>query len=852
MRLLSVLGSLLLVVSGLLAVQLLAPSAAHADGYPQTGWHATSVFNDGSTRSTTVIDCQSVIISNMGGGTSYDSSGWTYTPPMPVTPSTGVTGAMGAEVNLDSGHPRVGETFYLHVWMRSISTPCGFQGIVPVFVLPSGVSIDTTAKTLCFFDGVAENDATCPQPGTAKFQSATATTGKANSWQILCGYATGCYDTHYWPTVGSHGVEIAVPVTSATTFNGSITGGAVINTEDVPTYYAMQAPLNVFAANTGTGVTPPASTTNPAVSDPGYAYRIRYDDPSTITSASYVLNPSQATAHGLLSRAEVFTNHVPGQVVFVRDTVRSRIASAPATVAGFNNGYATQVAQWAMGSIDNAGDSFQSEFDWRPTGNGSNPSMGVANGTTYYWRYGYVPYPGGSTPSGEIVWGDVESFAAPPSGLTCNGIPATVAIGLGELPTPGDDVIVGTAGDDAINGLGGNDTICGGGGRDTINGGAGNDKIYGEAGDDVLIGGDGNDTLRGGDGNDILLPGLGADTAFGEAGFDTVSYSDITVPYSSSTAAYTGVWVCSSTCASGFTNVAGAAGLDEIGADNATQGHIAWPERIIGTPFDDVVDGLETGTVVIGGDGDDRLSGGPGADTFQPGRGHDTVTGGPGDAVSYLDVAGGVTASLVAGTPGSDTITGVSALSGGPGRDVLIGTPGADRISGGGGDDLLRGGGGNDTLRGGAGNDRLDGGPGNDRLLAGIGNDTLFGGAGADTLDGGPGDDRLSGDADADVLIGGTGNDRILAGPGNDRILAGPGNDAAWGGPGNDRVYGGPGDDRVYGEAGNDLLYGEAGKDTLSGGAGRDLLVGAAGKDLCLGGAGHDRARSCERRRQIP
>jgi len=787
MRIRSVLCALLMVLSGSVGLSLATagPASATTYGYPQDGWHANSVFADGASRSTTVIDCQSSIIANMGTGGAI------------VTPSTGVIAAMGAEVNLDQGYPRVnGDRFYLHVWARSISTPCGFQGVVPVFTLPSGLTIDTTSHTVCAFDGQLLDDATCPQPGSAKFQSAQSTTGQANSWQILCGYANGCYDSYYWPTVMGHGVEIAVPVKATAAFNGTVAGGAVINTDDRPVFYPMQAPLNVFATNTGTGVTPPASATNPSVPDPGYAYRIRYDNPSTKTRANYELTPAWQTTYGVLSRAEVFTNHVPGQVVFVRDTDKSRITAAPTTVAGFNGSYHSQVAQWAMGSIDNAGDSFQSEFDWRPTGNGSNASMPVTPGTTYYWRYGYVPYPNGTTPSGEIVWGGVQSFNRPAA--TCDGLTPTVSIGLGELPTPGDDVIIGTPGNDTINGLGGNDTICGGGGNDTIDGGPGNDKIYGEAGKDVLIGGDGNDTLRGGDGDDVLLPGLGSDTAYGEAGFDTVSYSDITTAYNSPTAPYTGVWVCSSSCAGGFTNVAGAAGLDEIGANNPTQGHIAWPERIVGTGFNDRFDGLETGTTVVGGAGDDTMASGPGKDTFLPGAGHDIVTGGTGDIVSYADVRSGVTASLVPGTPASDVITGITTLLGGPGRDVLIGSSKADRIDGGAGNDTIRGGGGNDVLIG------------------------------------GPGADLLYGDA------------------GNDRIQGVDGNDVVHGGAGNDVITGGAGNDKLWGEAGNDNLNGGAGKDSLNGGPGKDLLAGAAGRDICAGGPQKDRASGCEVKKQIP
>ncbi len=609
MRIRSVLVSLLLVLSGSVGLSLATAGSASAAtwDFPHDGWHANSVFADGGSRSTTVIDCQSTIIANMGSGTSF------------VTPGTGVIAAMGAEVNLDQGYPRVnGDRFYLHVWARSISTPCGMQGVVPVFTLPPGLSIDTSSHTVCAFDGKLLDDVTCPQPGSSKFQSAQSTTGVANSWQILCGYNQGCFKDYYWPTVMGHGVEIAVPVKATKAFNGTVDGGAVINNSGRAVFYPMTAPLNVFATNTGTGTTPPASVGNPSVPDPGYAYRVRYDNQSTMTSSTYKLDTSMHTTYGYLSRAEVFTNHVPGQVVFIRDTDRNRISSAPTTVSGFNGSYHSQVAQWAMGAIDNSGDSFQSEFDWRPTGAGSDPSMPIASNKTYYWRYGYVPYPGGS-PSGEIVWGSVQSFSAPPR--TCNGRPVTVAIGLGELPTSGADVIAGTPGNDAINGLGGNDTICGGSGNDTISGGDGNDTVYGESGNDILIGNAGNDLLNGGTGKDLFVPGTGHDTVRGDRS-DVVSYAD----------ASTGVVAsltpgnAASDAITGITTLIGGPGSDTLIGSSAA-------DRIIGGNGNDRISGRAGNDVLLGGAGNDRLNGGAGKDKLNGGAGKDYLVGAGGKDV---------------------------------------------------------------------------------------------------------------------------------------------------------------------------------------------------------------------------
>lgn len=122
----------------------------------------------------------------------------------------------------------------------------------------------------------------------------------------------------------------------------------------------------------------------------------------------------------------------------------------------------------------------------------------------------------------------------------CAGLLVTVDIGLGEKPTGGDDVIVGTEGRDKIKAGGGNDVVCALGGDDRVVAGAGDDKVYsgpgsdvviggkgadrlyGSAGDDRLRGGKGQDELRGGSGNDQLSGDAGADRIFGQGGNDTM------------------------------------------------------------------------------------------------------------------------------------------------------------------------------------------------------------------------------------------------------------------------------------------------------------------------------------------
>ena len=162
---------------------------------------------------------------------------------------------------------------------------------------------------------------------------------------------------------------------------------------------------------------------------------------------------------------------------------------------------------------------------------------------------GLAPYVGLETAVGEVVESELDSsdlvavifVAAVPLGGDCQGLPATVNVALGEMPTDGADVIVGTEGDDVINGLGGNDIICGlggddiinaGNGADTVHGGEGNDAInagqgrdvvFGDGGDDFISGGKGKDTIRGGDGNDDLRGNNGTDSIGGGAGDDFIN-----------------------------------------------------------------------------------------------------------------------------------------------------------------------------------------------------------------------------------------------------------------------------------------------------------------------------------------
>ncbi|MGQ0657523.1 MAG: beta strand repeat-containing protein [Chromatiales bacterium] len=227
---------------------------------------------------------------------------------------------------------------------------------------------------------------------------------------------------------------------------------------------------------------------------------------------------------------------------------------------------------------------------------------------------------------------------------------------------------------------------------------------------------------------------------------------------------------------------------------------------------------------------------------------------------------------LLNGTANNDTIFGKA------GNDVLNGLGGNDTLLGGIDNDTLNGGIGNDTLNGNAGNDILNGGSGVDTMRGGLGNDTyivnsaldvvieLAGtGSGNDTvrsfvsftlganvenltLDGGAaingaGNARVNtiiGNGAANVLSGGAGNDTLDGQGGNDTLNGGAGDDLLQGGDGNDRLNGGIDNDTLNGELGNDRLNGNAGNDILNGGDGNDTLNGGDGNDFLTGGIGVD------------
>ncbi|MGO4705569.1 cadherin domain-containing protein [Microvirga sp. 2MCAF38] len=170
-------------------------------------------------------------------------------------------------------------------------------------------------------------------------------------------------------------------------------------------------------------------------------------------------------------------------------------------------------------------------------------------------------------------------------------------------------------------------------GNDHLSGLGGDDILVGELGNDILEGGLGTDHLLGGDGYDLLEGGAGADTLDGGAHDDLASYSSSTI----------GLTVSLS-----FPN----------NNTGDAQGDIYLSiEGLVGSRFNDRLEGDAGANNLQGWYGDDLLSGGGGNDTLFGGEGNDTLSG---------DQNGQTGDDVMQGEAGNDT------LSGGEGTDTAV------------------------------------------------------------------------------------------------------------------------------------------------------------------------------------
>lgn len=305
---------------------------------------------------------------------------------------------------------------------------------------------------------------------------------------------------------------------------------------------------------------------------------------------------------------------------------------------------------------------------------------------------------------------------------------------------------------------------------------------------------------------------------------------------------------------------------------------------LIGSRWDDRLEGSAGADYLVGGDGDDWLDGGIGAaDALQGGTGNDTYVVHDGDSVIEFANEGidEVRTELASYTLREhvERLVGTAStgqhLTGNALDNVIVGGSGDDMLIGGDGDDTLVGGSGNDVLMGGAGTDTVDystatggvfvnlprgqaqdGSGGIDTL---IGIENIRGSAFADTIIGDDANNHIDGGAGADYLIGGAGDDWLDGGPGAPNALQGRlGNDVyivhagdtviEFADQGIDEVRTAIADyalrdhvERLIGTASTgQRLTGNALDNVIVGGTGDDILAGGMGRDILTGGAGRD------------
>lgn len=282
--------------------------------------------------------------------------------------------------------------------------------------------------------------------------------------------------------------------------------------------------------------------------------------------------------------------------------------------------------------------------------------------------------------------------------------------------TDGNNDLIGGGGDDTLDGGLGADELSGGDGIDLVLGGAGNDVLDGGAGNDRAEGGDGNDIVRGADGKDAVQGGLGNDMVYGDAGDDGLT-GGLGGDHLDGGLGLDTAYYRKSTVAVDVSLTRGTGLYGEAQGDT-----LVGVESLVGSNFNDILEGDGLNNRLNGGAGADTLRGMGGNDTFLTGGGYDNVDGGAGsDTISYDDSWDYVWVNLKTGVnqygaASRDTYVSV---------ENVIGSAYGDKLTG---DDLAN------KITGGAGNDTLSGNGGNDYFYEGLGNDTMTGGTGADVF----------------------------------------------------------------------------------------------------------------------
>ena len=400
-----------------------------------------------------------------------------------------------------------------------------------------------------------------------------------------------------------------------------------------------------------------------------------------------------------------------------------------------------------------------------------------------------------------------------------------------------------------IRGGGGDDAVYGGpgGGNDMLWGEGGHDRIFGGLGDDTMWGGGGNDLLSGGPGDDKSYGGMGSDMIYATVGGDGVvndsvinGDGDTNDPRATDTVSFDKVKRGVHTGENNELDGDGAT-PDADDAPFTLGTHATNIENIIGSSYDDSLQGDTGDNLIEGGDGADYLNGDGNPDNDPYG---DTVSYENSDRDVTIELKAADTVGIaIGGHAQGDVIVNFENVIGSRDYgDELRGNDGPNKLWGLGGDDEIEGGAGSDTIEGGAGADELHGGT-DDNLEADV---TAIGGDGSnDTLSYAASDAGVSVNLSVNTVSGGHAEgDEIAVQRG---VYDHDGdNDAE-----TDKldvstfesVTGSMYDDRLTGDHRDNTLNGHAGNDTLRGLAGMDILIGGSGADSLDGGEdkGEDR-----------
>lgn len=472
----------------------------------------------------------------------------------------------------------------------------------------------------------------------------------------------------------------------------------------------------------------------------------------------------------------------------------------------------------------------------------------------------------------------------------------------GAAGTNQNDILIGNDDNNVLRGNAGNDTLIGGGGFDTatyhregngvvvnLSGGEfeiSNSNIVVEAGTAMTFDANGNlvdtdvlssieairaskfaDLLVGGDGDNTFRLTAGADTLSGGAGFDTVTFRDMTagVIYNASGKEFS-VKVGTETI-----KVAAGTALDNI-TGGETRSTITFNDVF------EAVDGSSFADTLIGSDsGSDRLEGRGGADFINGGGGTDWVEyqNDPKSVIVNMSTAavkvGTVTVAAGAALDGYgaiDTLLNIENVETGTGNDVVIGSTANNVILDHGGKNSFDGGAGIDTLdlselqegyygvivnlgttavAGGEGGTVAAGtmltnanaevstiknieaviGTSSDDLIIGNASNNIFdGGFGSDTLSGGDGVDRItyhSGDHNTGVIVNLSNNNVVFEG----KVVEGNSGLDRW----DNAIDSLSSIEQVEGSDGNDALFGSTADNTFISWKGNDLINGGLGID---------------------